>query len=60
MAILATDKGGSTREPLAAGTYAARCFQMIQIGTVLENIQGKDKLLNKCRIVWELPDEQRE
>lgn len=60
MAIIATNKGGASREPIAAGTYQARCFQMIHIGTVTENIQGQDKTLNKVRISWELPTELKE
>lgn len=57
MAITATNKGGSGYEPVAAGTYAARCIQMIHIGTVEELIQGTLKKLNKVRITWELPTE---
>lgn len=60
MAIIATNNGGSTREPLEAGMYVARCFQMIHIGTVKEDFQGEEKVLNKCRIVFELPTEKRQ
>lgn len=55
--ITATNNGGSTFEPVDAGTYAARCFEMIQIGTIKESFEGKEKLLNKVRISWELPTE---
>jgi hypothetical protein len=55
--IKATNKGGSNYEPIAAGTYAARCYQMIHIGTAEENILGQVKKLNKVRITWELPTE---
>jgi hypothetical protein len=55
--IKATNKGGSNYEPIAAGTYAARCYQMIHIGTTEENILGQMKKLNKVRITWELPTE---
>lgn len=57
MAITATNKGGSNYEPIPAGTYAARCYQMIHIGTVEETILGTTKKLNKVRITWELPTE---
>jgi len=60
MAIIATNKGGSNREPIPAGTYMARCYQMIHIGTVTELIQGQEKTLNKVRITWELPTELKE
>lgn len=55
--ITATNNGGSNFEPIPAGTYGARCFEMIQIGTIKESFQGKDKMLNKVRISWELPTE---
>jgi hypothetical protein len=58
MAINATNNGVQ-RELIPAGNYIARCYQMIHVGTVEENIQGKVKLLNKVRIGWELPEEKR-
>ncbi len=45
------------REVISAGNYAARCYQMIHIGTVKEIILGEEKILNKVRIGWELPTE---
>lgn len=56
MSIPAT-KNGSTFEPIPAGTYAARCYSMVQIGTIEESFQGKPKKLHKVRITWELPTE---
>jgi hypothetical protein len=56
MAINATNKGVQ-RELIPAGNYIARCYQMIQIGTVDEMILGSVKTLNKVRIGWELPEE---
>lgn len=55
--ITATNKGGSSYEPVPAGTYVARCYSMVQIGTVDENIMGAIKKLHKVRISWELPTE---
>jgi hypothetical protein len=57
MSIIA--KTNSThREPIPAGNYIARCYQMIHIGTVMEFIPGQEqKLFNKVRIGWELPTE---
>lgn len=54
--IYATNES-KPRELLPAGTYIARCYQMIHIGTITENILGKEKTLNKIRIGWELPTE---
>lgn len=57
MAIVAKNKGGSSVAPIEAGTYAARCYSMIHIGTIEETILGDKKTLNKVRIGWELPTE---
>lgn len=40
---------------IPAGTYAARCYQIIHSGTVPENINGKVQELNKIRLVFETP-----
>jgi len=45
------------RELIPAGNYIARCYQMIEIGTVKETILGKEKIVPKVRIGWELPTE---
>jgi hypothetical protein len=58
MAINATNEG-KPRELIPAGNYVARCYQMIHIGSVTENIMGEEKQLNKVRIGWELPTELR-
>jgi len=59
MAIYATSEPTTPRELIPEGTYVARCYQMIHIGTVKETIQGNEKLLNKVRIGWELPTETK-
>lgn len=59
MAIYATNSG-TQRDPVPVGNYIARCYQMIEIGTVREIILGKPKTLTKVRIGWELPTETRE
>jgi len=59
MKIVASSTGGSSYEPVPAGTYIARCFSMVHIGTIMENYQGESKLQNKVRINWELPTEQK-
>jgi len=46
--------------PVEAGTYAARCYSMVHIGTVKELVMGAEKALNKVRITWELPTETKE
>ena len=58
--ITATNSGSQDHTPVPAGTYAARCYAMIHIGTTEENIMGETKWLNKVRISWELPTELKE
>ena len=58
MAINATNNG-TKRELIPSGNYVARCYQMIEIGTVNETIMGTPKTLTKVRIGWELPTELR-
>lgn len=41
------------------GTFPARCYQMIHIGTIKEKFKGEEKLCNKVRIGFELPTEQK-
>ncbi|RIV20380.1 hypothetical protein DYU11_20225 [Fibrisoma montanum] len=40
------------------GNYVARCFSMIQIGTVEETYLGESKTVNKIRLAWEFPTEK--
>lgn len=58
MAINATNNA-IQRELIPAGNYIARCYQMIEIGTITEVIMGQSKQLKKVRIGWELPEETR-
>jgi hypothetical protein len=56
--ILATSNN-TQRELIPSGNYIARCYQMIEIGTVTEIIMGQLKVLRKVRIGWELPEEKK-
>ena len=56
MAIFSSDSG-KNYEPVPAGNFVARCYQMIHIGTVVENYMGENKEMDKVRIVFELPTE---
>ena len=47
------NNGGGQTVP--AGTHVARCYQIIHIGTILDTYQGEEKLVNKVRLVFELP-----
>jgi hypothetical protein len=58
MAILAKQTS-TPRELIPADNYIARCYKMVQIGTVVENFQGQPKTMQKVRIGWELPTEMK-
>jgi hypothetical protein len=55
---LTVRNSGKKRELIPAGTYIARCYQMIDIGTVPDKFNG-DRPVQKVRIGWELPTELR-
>jgi hypothetical protein len=44
-------------ELIPAGNYLARCYQMIEVGTITESVMGKNVTHPKVRIGWELPTE---
>jgi hypothetical protein len=60
MAIIAKNSGngdGVAYSPIPAGNYIARCYSMIEIGTLNEIILGNEKRVHKIRITFELPTE---
>lgn len=57
MAINAKASANYERELIPAGNYVARCYKMIEIGTVPTEFQGEKKMTHKVRIGWELPTE---
>lgn len=56
--INATNAGGE-RTLTPAGNFSARCYSMVHMGTIEEEIMGQKKHLNKVRITWELPTEKK-
>lgn len=58
MSITAKNTGNNF-ELTPAGNHIARCYSMIEIGTVKEEFKGEVKNLHKVRVTWELPLEQR-
>lgn len=58
MPIIAENNGGNYT-PMPAGNYVARCYQMIQIGTVEEEFQGEKKKMHKVRLGFEFPTETK-
>jgi hypothetical protein len=58
MAITARTQSNAKKfEIIPAGSYPARCYSMIELGTNEETYQGVSKMVNKVRITWELPTE---
>jgi hypothetical protein len=57
--IVAETSQKSSFELVPAGNHIARCYSMIEIGTVEEEFQGEKKTLKKVRITWELPLETK-
>jgi hypothetical protein len=57
--IVAETSQKSNFELVPAGNQIARCYSMIEIGTVEEEFQGEKKTLKKVRITWELPLETK-
>lgn len=55
MAINATSTRNTPRELIPAGNYIARCYKMIEIGTVPTEYLGVEKMTHKVRFGWELP-----
>lgn len=57
MAITVTNESSFKRELIEAGTYFARCFQLIDLGTQRGEYQGKEIVSKKLLIAFELPTE---
>lgn len=55
MSAIATKKEGGNFEPIEAGNYIARCYQVVHLGTVSFEYQGERKESNKVRFGFELP-----
>jgi hypothetical protein len=59
MAITATTKASAERTLAPAGTFVARCYKMIHIGTIQDEYNGESRWVNKVLIEWELPTEMK-
>lgn len=51
------EKSEGEFQSVKPGTYLARCYRMVEIGTVKEEFQGQIKVAQKVMITWELPTE---
>jgi hypothetical protein len=57
MGIYAEKPEGGDFKSVEPGTYVARCYSMIEIGTVKVVYKGTEKMQKKVSITWELPTE---
>ena len=57
--IASSNTSGKSFSPVDAGNYVARCYSMIQIGTIPEEYKGEKKEANKVRLTFELPTETK-
>jgi hypothetical protein len=57
MSIIAEKPEGGDFMQVEPGTYVARCYSMIEIGTVEIEWKGDKKKQHKVSITWELPTE---
>jgi hypothetical protein len=53
--ILAEQEQTTPREIVPSGNHIARCYSMIELGTVTSEYMGEEKSLKKVRVSWELP-----
>lgn len=58
--IIVSGSAKTKREIVPSGTHIARCYSMIDIGTVEWEWQGETKYTQKVRLSFELPHEMRD
>tara|TARA_R110001583_G_scaffold101484_2_gene247915 strand:+ start:1235 stop:1843 length:609 start_codon:yes stop_codon:yes gene_type:complete len=58
--IIVSGSAKTKREIVPSGTHIARCYSMIDIGTVEWEWQGETKHTQKVRLTFELPNEIRD
>mgnify|MGYP001625322819 CR=1 FL=1 len=58
MSLISSAKSGSSITPIDAGTYAAVCYGMIDLG--MQYSEQYNKSSPKVAILWEIPSEQIE
>ena len=57
MGLYAEQKESGDFITVEPGTYVARCYSMIEIGTIETEYKGKKKKQHKASVTWELPTE---
>ena len=54
MGFIAKDSGGGNFKPVPPGSYVARCYQVVDLGTQTSSGQFGEKSAHKLRLSWEL------
>lgn len=57
MSLTISESNNTEFEKVPAGTYVARCFKLIDLGTQRVEWQGNAKLQKKIMVSWEILDE---
>jgi hypothetical protein len=60
LTVNAGHSGGGSFEIVPAGTYAARCYQIIDLGHQTVEWQGTAKVVPKVRITWEVNEQMKD
>ncbi len=60
MGIVVKETGGGNFELIPADNHLAMCYQVIDLGTHKRSFNGKDKFQRLIKIIFELPDLQKE
>lgn len=58
MSIIASAKSGKEFQPAPAGTHAAVCCDIVDLGTLEVTFGGKTKSQHKIRVVWQIDEER--
>ncbi len=56
--MILTDNGSSSFTPCPAGSYLARCIQLIDLGTQTSTFEGETKRARKVLVAWEILDDE--
>lgn len=56
--MILTDNGGNSYQPCPAGSYLARCVQLIDMGTQTSTFDGETKRAKKVLVAWEILDSE--
>lgn len=56
--MIVSENTTATFTPCPAGSYLARCVQLIDLGTQASNFEGQEKRARKVLVAWEVLDDE--